>query len=164
MNKVTNKYGINFPSNEIKFGKTIDFLDVTLYLDQDNKIHYKGYSKPTDVKHFLNPQSFHPQHVFKSVPASQMIRTLNRNSNEETRNTELYKLKKDFIKSGYKGDTLERIETETRRKRANALTETATDQTQKENTLTFPVSYFDGLNEFKKLVHDLSEDFKAIYW
>ena len=30
------------------------------------------------------------------------------------------------------------------------------------NIITFPLYYFDGINEFKKLVHDLKEDLDAI--
>ena len=40
LNRETNKYGINFPIDEIQFGKSVNFLDVTLYLDEENKIQY----------------------------------------------------------------------------------------------------------------------------
>ena len=75
-NTEANKIGINFPVSETQFGKSVNYLDQTLYLDDENNIQYKSYSKPTDAKRFLNPRSFHPPHVFKSVPTSQMIRQL----------------------------------------------------------------------------------------
>ena len=162
LNKETNKFGINFPLNEIKFGKSVDFLDVTLYLDEENNIHYKGYSKPTDAKRFLNPLSFHPQHVFKSVPMSQMIRTFNRNSEQESLNAELIELKNDLVKSGYKAEVLDELEIDLRQKRSNPLEENTTTETPNQNTLTFPIYYFDGLNEFKKLIYGLGEDLTSI--
>ena len=38
LNRETNKYGINFPINEIQFGKSVNFLDITLYIDEENCI------------------------------------------------------------------------------------------------------------------------------
>ena len=87
----TNKYGINFPINEIEFGKSVNFLDVTLYIDENKRIQYKSYTKPTDAKHYIRPQSFHPKNVFKSVPFSQMISTLERNSVEETKKNQKWR-------------------------------------------------------------------------
>ena len=60
MNRETMKYGIKFPINEVQFGKEVNFLDLTLYLENDNTIQYHGYTKPTDSKRYLNPKSFHP--------------------------------------------------------------------------------------------------------
>ena len=100
LNKETSRYGIVFPINEIQFGKSVNFLDVTIYIDEDNKIQYRSYTKPTDAKRYLRPQSFHPRNVFKSVPLSQMIRTIERNSKEETESVEMVKMKEDFVRSG----------------------------------------------------------------
>ena len=50
LNRETNKYGINFPIDDAQFGKTIHYLDVTLYIDENNIIQYKSYTKPTDSK------------------------------------------------------------------------------------------------------------------
>ena len=54
LNKETNKYGINFPIEEIQFGKSVNFLDVTLYIDEQNQIQFRSYSKPTDAKRYLH--------------------------------------------------------------------------------------------------------------
>ena len=158
LNKETNKFGINFPANEIQFGRSVNFLDVTLYLDHENKIQYKSYSKPTDAKRFLNTNSFHPQHVFKSVPISQMIRTANRNSKDDTLDSEMKELKKNFQKSGYKEAILDEIENKMRQRENN----NANNGTTQQNTITFPISFFDGLDDFKKLVYELGEDLRSI--
>ena len=119
LNEQTNKFGINFPLNEAQFGKTVNFLDVTLYIDNDKKIQYKSYSKPTDAKRYLRPQSFHPKNVFESVPLSQMMRTIERNSTEETKKTEMDKMIEDFVHSGYNRQVLKK----SRRKPQNSSTE-----------------------------------------
>ena len=85
LNAETRKYGINFPINEVQFGKSVNILDLCAYLETDNTIHYRGYTKPTDAKCYLNPKCFHPKQVFDSIPFSQMLRTLRSNSKEETR-------------------------------------------------------------------------------
>ena len=47
------KFRIKYPLKEIQLGKSVDFLDLTVYLGDDNTIQYKGYTKPTDAKRYL---------------------------------------------------------------------------------------------------------------
>ena len=140
----------------MQFGKTVNFLDVTFYIDQHNNIQYKSYTKPTDAKRYLRPQSFHPKSVFKSVPFSQMIRILERNSSEETKKTEMEKLKEHFKESGYDMKELERIE---RRAKQH---ETPERSHSEENVLTFPIFHFQELSSFKKILQDASEDLNQV--
>ena len=95
------KFGIRFPLKEVQFGKSVNSLDLTVYLEEDNTIQHRGYTKPTDSKRYLNPKSFHPRFVFDSIPFSQLLRTLRNNSKEETRSEELQKCIKKFTNSGY---------------------------------------------------------------
>ena len=156
LNNETNKYGIHFPIEEIQFGKTVNYLDVTFYIDENNCIQYKSFTKPTDSKRFLRPQSFHPKTVFESVPYSQMIRTLERNSSEETKKTGMKQLKIDFEKSGYETSELLKIEERAAEQRNQEETP------QKTETLTFPMFYFEGYNEFKRIIHDSDEALQQI--
>ena len=89
LNRELKRYGIEFPVKECQFGKSVHVLDLGVYLDQDNTIHYQGYSKPTDSKRYLNPNSFHPRSIFKAIPYSQMLRTLRNNSKPESASEEL---------------------------------------------------------------------------
>ena len=84
--------------NEVQFGKSVNFLDLTLYLDNQNIIHHKLYTKPTDARSYLNPGSFHPSHVFQSIPFSQMIRIIKRNTKDESCKEDLDLLKADLKK------------------------------------------------------------------
>ena len=156
LNKEANKYGINFPINEVQFGKTVNFLDVTLYIDIQNKIQYKSYTKPTDAKRYLRPQSFHPRSVFTSVPLSQMIRTIERNSTTSTEKEEMVKMKADFIRSGYKKEELDLIE---QRARQQMNAEKVTDD---RDALTFPLFHFHDLSTFRKIIKDAEPDLNSI--
>ena len=103
------KYGIKFPIKEIQFGKSVHMLDLCVYLDEHNIIHYQVYTKPTDAKRYLNPLSFHQKFVFNSIPKQRSVDHLSIND-------------------------------------------------QKENTLIFPVHYFDGITEFKNMVNSLKNE------
>ena len=116
LNTETMKYGIKFPTNEVQFGKSVHFLDLCVYLDESNTIHYRGYTKPTDAKRYLNPNSFHPRSVFNSIPFSQMLRTLRNNSKDETRNIELKQCISYFEASGYKPEKLIEMERKSNQK------------------------------------------------
>ena len=81
----TMKYGIKFPTNEAQLGKSVHFLDLFVYLDKNNVMHYCGYTQLTDAKRYLNPNSLHPSLVFNSswlwlIPFSQILRTFRNNS------------------------------------------------------------------------------------
>ena len=152
LNEQTMKYGIKFPIGEVQFGKSVHNLDLCVYLDDENRVHYKGYSKPTDAKRYLNPTSFHPEAVFNSIPFSQMLRVLRNNSKEETMNIELDQCIQTFRDSGYKNNLLE-------------LKDRALNKVNNRNvlgsdrdTLVFPVHYFEGVKEFKSVLYDLKDE------
>ena len=109
LNNESKTFGIHFPLKEVQFGKSVNFLDLTIYLDEQNKIHHKLYIKPIDARTYLNPGSFHPPHIFASIPFSQMIRVIKRNTKEESCKYDLELLKNDLIKSGYKEEHVESI-------------------------------------------------------
>ena len=159
LNQETMKYGIKSPINEVQFGKEVNFLDLTLYLENDNTIQYHGYTKPTDSKRYLNPKSFHPRSVFDSIPFSQLLRTVRNNSKEETCNRELEKCVQDFKNSGYKENDLQTI-------REKALTKSTTNPVRNsDNTgdeLVFPVHYFQQLNAFKAVVRSMKTELNEL--
>ena len=159
LNQETMKFGIKFPIKEVQFGKEVNFLDLTVYLEEDNSIQYRGYTKPTDSKRYLNPQSFHPRFVFQSIPFSQLLRTVRNNSKEETRDRELRKCIQDFENSGYKQDELLTMKEKALAKFADNRAR-ITDDTKEE--LTFPLHYFNKLEEFKTVVNSLKTEFNEL--
>ncbi len=152
------KYGIKFTINEVQFGKSVHFLDLCVYLDSDNSIQYRGYTKPTDAKRYLNPKSFHPKSVFNAIPFSQMLRSLRNNSKEESRTIELNQCIKYFENSGYNTVKLNEL-------KGSAITKSsANDEVANEevDTLVFPVHYFNSIPEFKNLLKGLNQEFQQL--
>ena len=86
-----------------------------------------------------------------------MIRTQERNSTEDTKSSEMKKLKKDLEKSGYSREELQKIE----ERLANRPNEEIQQQ-ETEESITFPVFYFDGLKDFKKIIQDSKTDLSQI--
>ena len=156
LNIEAGKFGIRFPSKEVQFGKSVHMLDLNAYLDDDNTIHYRGYTKPTDAKRYLDPMSFHPRFVFNSIPFSQLLRTVRNNSKDETKHVEIDQCIQDFKSSGYKIDELTKL-----KEKAIAIVPN-TPNTGEEKLLVFPVHFFMGISEFKSVVTSLKDEFKGL--
>ena len=163
LNSETTQYGIKFPANEVQFGKSVHFLDLCVYLEEDNSIQYRGYTKPTDAKRYLNPKSFHPAAVFNSIPFSQLLRVWRNNSKDETRNAELVQCIKQFENSGYNPDRLNELNNKVRTKVTTPTEENENpEESEETETLVFPMHYFHGVTEFKKLVRSLNVEFNQL--
>ena len=158
LNKETEKFGICFPIEETQFGKSVNFLDLNIYLDEENKINYRLFIKPTDARRYLNPSSFHPKHVFNSIPFSQMLRIIKRNSKHETCISDINTIKTDLTKSGYNQELLESCEIKAFQK----VDEPGEELPSENNTIVFTVDYFENLKEFKNLISDIQEDIKPL--
>ena len=157
LNTETMKFGIKFPISEIQFGKSIHIMDLFVYLENDNRIQYKGYIKPTDSKRYLNPNSFHPRSVFHSIPYSQMLRTLRNNSKEETKITELNQCINHFENSGYNLTVLNELKDSI--SNSSADRENSEEEVEK---LMFPIHYFSGISEFKKTIKSMQNKFQQL--
>ena len=80
---------------------TVDFLDMTIYIDEDRKLATTIYRKPTDCASYLHFKSNHPIHTKRSIIYSQALRynMLIDDDNKLTDN--LHYLTKAFIAKGY---------------------------------------------------------------
>ena len=157
LNAETRKYGIEFPITEVQFGRGVHVLDLGVYLDQDNSIQHRGYSKPTDSKRYLHPHSFHPKSIFNAIPYSQMLRTLRNNSKPDESAEELDICLKHFENSGYEKERLNEI-----KQRAVSNINNAVADREENETLVFPVHHFDGINEFKGVLRSLDNELKSL--
>ncbi len=161
LNQAAKPYGIQF--GDCQFDKSVNYMDVQLTLGEKNNVEYRLYKKETDARLYLKTDSFHPEHVFKSVVYSQMIRVIKRNSQEHTCIEDLQELKTDLMKSGHNEKNL--IETEPK-----AVLRTIEHDLYEENRLpkpesdkvVFSVKYFKEVNELRKLVHSASDDIKQL--
>lgn len=117
------------------------------------------FKKPTDARTYLNTNSFHPEHVFSSIPFSQMIRVIKRNTKEESCLEDLNELKEDLIKSGYNSETLETIEKKAFERVATPRIKASSEN----NTVIFTVDYFEDIKALKELIRNIEEDIKAVF-
>ena len=85
-----------------------------------------------------------------------MISTLERNSEKEWKEKEMSKLIDDFVKSGYLKEELLEI-----KNKAVEHMDTEIDQIVNE-TITFSVHFFDGLNDFRKILKDSASDIQTL--
>ena len=85
-----------------------------------------------------------------------MISTLERNSEEEWKEKEMTKLIEDFEKSGYTKEELLQIKN-------RAMVHMNTENTQRErDTITFPLHFFEGLKDFKRILTDSKSDIQTL--
>ena len=159
LNQLAAGFGIRFGSWEL--GKEVNFLDITLYLDSQNKIQYKLFTKPTDARNYLRTDSFHPKHVFNSVAFSQMLRVANSNSREETRRSDMQQLKSDLRRSGHDPVKLDNLEPKVMERLFNTAT-TSGEEAVPKTSIVFPVQYFSELPQLKSILKDVETDIEAL--
>ena len=160
LNVATAPFGIKFGDYQI--GREVNFLDVKLFLDEDGLIQYRLYRKETDARTYLNPASFHPEHVFKSVIFSQMIRVIGRNSTPETCTEDLEELRDDLVRSGHGQEEVEATEPMAYERVLNRGRQQQEDKSSSESAVVFSFKYFKDANKLKTFVNRLSPDIMAL--
>lgn len=80
--------------------KGIPFLDTFLTVEKE-KIRIRPYTKKTDTKQYLLPNSCHPPHIIKSIPFSQALRIKRICTNQDDYQRELTNLKGYFLNRKY---------------------------------------------------------------
>lgn len=97
---------LNDLDNSIKFTKeasktSLNFLDVTVYVGQDNKIHTDIFRKHTDTMSYVPFTSAHPYHVLKNIPYTLARRVRTIVSEENVRHKRYDELKDRLIQLKY---------------------------------------------------------------
>lgn len=156
INDLTKPCGIQFDKYEI--GTLVNFLDMSIYLsytaDGRITINTKLYRKPTDAMRFLDRRSFHAPHTFSSIPFSQMLRTIKRNTEEVNQDKDLEELVKGFREAGYSEEELLKI------------SENLGNRTVQNNlgvkTLIFSFKYFEECEQTKEFIKSLQVDIERL--
>ena len=81
--------------------KAVDFLDTTVYIDENNKLQTKLYRKPTDRQNYLHRESEHPTNLKINIPYSQALHIKRICSTIEEFDKSCDTLKEKFIQRGY---------------------------------------------------------------
>ena len=85
--------------------KSVDFLDTTIWVDEEGFIQTTLYTKPCRVVQYLLPSSSHPSHITKNIPYSLGYRLRRIESTEDRFKSNLEKLRQDLLQRGY-ADTI----------------------------------------------------------
>ena len=158
LNQISQPYGIQFGGHQI--GKEVNFLDVCLYLDNEEQIQYKLHRKPTDARLYVKTDSFHPPHTFLSVAFSQMIRVINRNSTDVNCVKDMEDLRADLMKSGHSEDKL--LELEPKAVLRCMENEHGRVKPKGNSRIMFSITYMKEIEQLKKLVRSLDDDIKRL--
>lgn len=147
LNELAKEFGLQFGDSQI--GKSVNYLDMTISLVDNNILKYQLFVKETDARLYLETDTFHPAHVFKSVVFSQMMRVIQRNSNDSTCVEDLERLKEDMVKSGHSEDMVNGLEPlAVQRVLENELLDFHTPKEPTEQVV-FSVKYFKELGALK---------------
>jgi len=82
-------------------GHSVNYLDTTLSIDNDQKINSQTYYKATATFDYLHPQSNHPKHCKENIAISQNIRHIRNCTKYSTYNHHVQLLKTKLIQRGY---------------------------------------------------------------
>ena len=156
LNSLTEPFGISFGDSQI--GHSVSYLDIRFTL-LDNELRYQLHRKETDARLFLNTDSYHPEHVFRSVVFSQMIRVVNRNSNSSPLKRDLDELKRDLEKSGHVRAMLDELEPLAKRR---ATEEIVTLNRNSGRTLVYRLKFYKGVEDLKEVVKDCQESIDLV--
>ena len=155
LNQLCGEFGISF--GNWSFGSSINFLDVTLFVDDDGFIQYRLFKKPTYSRLYLKSNSFHPSHVFDSVAFSQIKRVMRRDSTPEFAEEDVSDLIGDLVKFGYQREKMFNLVAKLNR-------EDGTDNTKSmsTSTLVLVIPFFKEIGELKGLLKSLQSDIKIL--
>ncbi len=97
----TNSHTIDGDTFLEKEVKTVTFLDIDIYINENN-IHTKEHRKETSTTSYLNYTSAHPRYTFKGIMKSQLYRIRRLCSRESDYKEAVELLKQRCTSSGYK--------------------------------------------------------------
>lgn len=97
---------LNSFHNHIKFTweispTSVDFLDITVFKQENGKLAHRWFKKPTDAHLYLHYQSAHPRHVIDNIPKGQFLRMTRINSNAIDQENSIKELQGFFQDRGY---------------------------------------------------------------
>ena len=89
--------GVNYDFETRK----VDFLDTTIWFDDNGFIQSTLYTKPSRVVQFLSPSSSHPSHITQNIPYSLAYRLRRIESTEPLFQANILKLGTELQQRGY---------------------------------------------------------------
>ena len=162
---------LNTTHNSIKFTASIsdtqiEFLDTVVIL-QDGILQTELYIKPTNAQSYLHRNSYHPKHIFNSLPYGEFLRTRRNCSSLASFDKHAHTMYQAFTKRGYQTSLLDEALVKARAKPREQLLEKYKQPQLLNQAFTqlpqvppdlekffFTTKYHDGLNPVKKILRD----------
>ena len=162
---------LNTVHHSIKFTASIsdtqiEFLDTKVLLI-NGILHTELYTKPTNAQAYLHRNSYHPNHIFKSLPYGEFLRTRRNCSNLDSFDKHALTMYQAFIKRGYQPNLLDPALAKARAKpreqllekykHSDFLNQAFLDLPSTEpdsDKFFFTTKYHDGLHPIKKILRD----------
>ena len=135
-----------------------DFLDTTVYRNDDGSLWTDLFCKPTDTHSYLRYESSHPPHCKRSLPYSQFLRLRRICSREEDFTKHAKNMKSHFIGRGYPeqilDDSLEKVKLLSRKSLLTPKTiPTKTTQSTGEEVTVYAITtYHPTQQAFHKII------------
>lgn len=130
--------------------KSVDFLDTTVWIDEDGLFQTDLYVKDTDRVTYLSPSSCHPGHITRNIPYSLGYRLKRICSNKEDFDKRKLELSLNLRSRGYTEDILQeafkRLEKVTREEALKKVIR------NKEQKLVFAVTFDPRLPSISKIL------------
>ena len=142
----------------------VNFLDVTVILDENRRLRTDLYSKPTDSHQYLHNTSCHPGHIKKSIAFSQAIRIKRICSDRETTHLRCDELAENLHRRGHsRGKVRKEIG------RALARNESAVTQPPIRDRVPLVITFHPGLpdisavlKKYQPLLHQSEQMLEAV--
>ena len=100
-----NKSGLNIKDTDWNIAEsssdTVNFLDLLIWIDDNNTIQTDLYIKPTDSRNYLSFESCHPNHMFAGIVYTQALRIRRIVSINDRLKVQLDLLAEAFLKCRY---------------------------------------------------------------
>ena len=135
-----------------KYSKTkIEFLDVLVYKDSNNKLQTTLYKKPTDRQSYLHANSEHPRSLKESIPYSQVLRVKRICFTNSEFEAHINTIKDQFVKRGYE-KTLIKNQMEKVAKLDRSVLLAEQNKSKKASCLPLTVTYNRALPSIKSIL------------
>ena len=128
---------------------SVNFLDVSISVNEDGSLTTDLYTKPTDTHQYLRANSCHPNHTKRSIPYSQSLRILRICSNLDTARLRCKELTDYLVKRGHNRS---KVSSQVERAISNFTNPVPTPSTENQSRLFFTVQFHPGLPDIKGIL------------
>ena len=148
-------------SSSIKFkqiyGKSVDFLDTTVYVQPSGQLATTLYTKPTASYNYLHQNLYHASHVKNALPKSQFLRIRRICTSLTDYDTHASRFIQYFIKRKYNKAQVEQKYEEVRAMKRDDILEYRTKSVEHDSKIPLVVTYHHKFMGISKVLQSCSK-------